>query len=267
MTVSDVSELQFEGSVLARSKERPVVVDFWAPWCAPCRSLGPILEREVTALGGRVELAKVDVDQAQTLSGRFEVQGIPAVMAFRDGEVVASFTGARDAGFVRKWLADLAPSDAARALAEATDEASLLALVADPEVGQVATLRLAQLLVVAARPAEALKLLEHVRAPEAEPLRQRASLALEAELYGGEPAARAALSRNPDDLEARWALAAALLTQAHVGPALDELLELVKRSRAFRADGARKAMVTLFEQLGHQHELTRDYRRRLQTIL
>ncbi len=267
MTVSDVSEQQFEQSVLARSKERPVVVDFWAPWCAPCRSLGPILEREVTALGGRVELAKVDVDQAPTLSSRFSVQGIPAVMAFRDGEVVASFTGARDAGFVRTWLAALAPSAAARALAEATDEPSLLALIDDPEVGQAATLRLAQVLVGSGRAAEALRLLERVRAPEAAPLRERATLALEAEQYGGEPAARAALVRNPDDLEARWALAAALLTQARFAPALDELLELVKRSRAFRADGARKAMVTLFEQLGHQHELTRDYRRRLQTIL
>jgi putative thioredoxin len=265
--ISDVSEQQFEQVVLARSNECPVVVDFWAPWCAPCRSLGPTLEREVTALGGRVDLAKVDVDQAPTLSSRFEVQGIPAVMAFRHGKVVASFTGARDASFVRQWLAELAPSDAARALAEATDEASLVSLTDDREVGQAATTRLAQLFLDSGRPAQTLALLDRPGAPEAGALRQRATLALEAERYGGESVARAALAHNPDDLEARWALAAALLTQTRFAPALDELLELVKRSRAFHADGARKAMVALFEQLGQQHELTRDYRRRLQILL
>jgi putative thioredoxin len=267
MMVSDVSEQQFEQSVIARSSERTVVVDFWAPWCAPCRSLGPTLEREVTALGGRVELAKVDVDQAPSLSSRFEVQGIPAVMAFRDGQVVSTFTGARDAGFVRKWLADLAPSDAARALAIANDEPSLRALLDDPEVGSVARLRLAQRFVTANQGAAALEVLSSVRTPEAELVRQRATRSLEAQQYGGEAVARTALERNPEDLDARWALAAALMSDARFGPALEELLELVQHSRSFRTDGARKAMVALFEELGHQHELTREFRRRLQTIL
>ncbi len=265
--VHDVTEAQFEAAVLARSREVPVVVDFWAAWCAPCRMLGPTLEREVEALGGRVELAKVDVDGAQALSARFGVQGIPAVMAFRDGEVVADFTGARDAGFVRQWLQQLSPSAAQQALAKATDEASLRALLPDPEVGAKAGLALGRWLLDAGRARDAMAVLLEVRGDEAEALRRSAAFALDAEAYGGEARAREVLSARPDDADAQWALASALAARGQFDEALALFLELVTTHRKYRDDGARKAMLTLFERLGAQHELTRAFRRRLQAVL
>ncbi|MFO0594661.1 MAG: tetratricopeptide repeat protein [Myxococcaceae bacterium] len=269
--VSDVSETEFPTAVLERSKQVPVVVDFWAGWCAPCRMLGPTLEREVSALGGRVELAKVDVDQAQALSQRFDVRGIPAVMAFRDGQVVAEFTGARDAGFVKAWLAELSPSAAKQALAVANDEASLRALVGT-EVGAAASLRLGELLLRGGRVNDALAALGAVppsaaEYEQAQALSRLAGFAADVESFGGEEKARAALAMDAGNHEARWAVACAHAVAGRDAQALEEFLELVRRSRKFRDDGARKAMLVLFERLGAQAEVTRDFRRRLQTVL
>lgn len=270
--VRDVGEQDFEEQVLARSREVPVVVDFWAAWCAPCRMLGPTLEREVKALAGRVELAKVDVDQAQSLSGRFGVQGIPAVMAFRDGKVVADFVGAKDAAFVRRWLEQLAPSQSGKALEGAKDEASMRALLSNPEVAAQATLRLAELLLAGGKGTEAVALLDTLRPESAEAqagvaLRRMAGFAVDAEQFGGEARAREVLARTPDDRDAQWALGCALAVRGEPAPALESFLALVTASRKYREDGARKAMVTLFERLGSQHELTREFRRRLQSVL
>src|ERR671922_777687 len=132
MTIFDVSEADFEQRVVERSRSLPVVVDFWADWCGPCKQLTPALERAAAARGGRVELAKLDVDANQRLSAAFRIQGIPAVKAFRDGRIVAEFTGAIPPAEVERFFDGLLPSEADQ-LAAAGDEASLRrALDLDP---------------------------------------------------------------------------------------------------------------------------------------
>lgn len=282
---NDISEAEFPQAVLERSKERPVVVDFWAPWCGPCRVLGPVLEKEVEALEGRVAMVKVNTDQAPRLAADFNIQGIPAVKAFRNGEVVAEFVGARPAAFIRTWLAALAPSPMAEALnrAEAAaaegrrDEALALVrpLVETPEIRDAANLLLARLLVEGGRPEDAQAAREALtridpRSEVAEkvPAVERfLGFAEDAHRYGGEEAALRALAKDPTDLEAKYALASARAASGDFAGALEEFLEIVSRDRKFKDDEARRAMLALFEHLGHDHDLTRDFRRRLQIIL
>ena len=116
-----VTPQDFETHVLTGSATQPVVVDFWAPWCAPCRVLTPALEQEIAAQGGKVALVKVNVDEAQELASAFQVSSIPAVKAFRDGKLVSAFEGARDAAFIRRWLGELVPSAGQVALERATE--------------------------------------------------------------------------------------------------------------------------------------------------
>src|SRR5512147_1473306 len=118
-TKVEVPPGQFEAAVIDESRRRPVVVDFWAPWCGPCRTLGPVLEKLAAAGGGDWLLAKVNVDDSPELAGRFGVQGIPAVKAFRDGEVIDEFVGALPEREVRRWLDGVAPGPADTAFAEA----------------------------------------------------------------------------------------------------------------------------------------------------
>jgi putative thioredoxin len=277
----DVGEANFAEAVVARSAERPVVVDFWAPWCGPCRVLGPILEKEIGALDGQVEMVKVNTDQNPNLANQFNIQGIPAVKAFRNGEVVAEFVGAQPLPFVRKWLADLAPSPSAEALERATAaikadkppeaEAALRPLLEDPAVRDQAALLLARLLLEADRPEEVRALLARIdpRSPAADAvpaLERLLAFAEDAKSYGGEQKARAALEADPKDLEARYALGSALAARHDFAGALDQFLDLVSRNRKFKDDAARLAMLAIFDHLGNAHDLTQDYRRRLQIV-
>jgi putative thioredoxin len=203
----DVTDATFETDVLTRSNEVAVIVDLWAPWCGPCKTLGPILEQVVGETAGRVELVKVDVDQNPQTSAAFRVQGIPAVYALKDGKVVDGFIGAQPESEVRAFVDRLLPSATEVEIADllaAGDEASLeRALEIDPgnEQGIVA---LAELLVGSGRPDEALALLERI--PET-------------------PATRrvAALARAGDELD-------------DVGGKLDSLLDRVKADDAARQE-------------------------------
>jgi putative thioredoxin len=279
--VKDVNESGFEAEVIARSRQVPVVVDFWAAWCGPCRVLGPIIEREVAALGGRVELVKVDTDANPKLAARYNIQGIPAVKAFAGGEVAREFVGLQSADFLRRWLAELAPSPGRQALAAAAAlaakddragaESALRAVLGDAEVADAAAVALANLLLDGGRADEAEAALASVdpRSPQADAadaVRRRLSFARDAAAFGGRDAAAAALARDGNDLEARFALASAHAAALEWEAALAELLELVKRSRKFRDDGARRAMLTIFEHLGPQHPTVSDYRRQLQIV-
>jgi putative thioredoxin len=279
--LKDVNESAFDAEVIERSRQVPVVVDFWAAWCGPCRVLGPIIEREVAALGGRVELVKVDTDANPALAARYDIRGIPAVKAFVGGEVAREFVGVQSADFLRRWLAELAPSPVKQALAAAAAlarqgdragaEGAYRALLGDAEVGGLAAIALADLFLDAGRADDVEAVLASVdpRSPQADAadaVRRRVTFARDAAAFGGRDAAAAALARDPADLEARFALASAHAAALEWEPALAELLELVKRSRKFRDDGARRAMLAIFDHLGPQNPTVSDYRRQLQIV-
>jgi len=287
--VKDVSAADFATAVIERSRALPVVVDFWAAWCAPCRVLGPVIEREIAALGGKVELAKLDTDASPEIAARYAIQGIPAVKAFRDGVVVSEFVGARPAAFVRDWLAALSPPaevlalEAAEGAARAGDRLSaepalrklLDELPARPELDRRLRPRalaiLARLLVDAQDVAAAEPVLVALEESGEEAdlvraLRWRLHFVQDAARAGGIEGARAAVARDAADREARWSLGAALAVAGQHEPALEQFLELAASARRPRGQDAREAMLALFEALGPEHALTQEYRRRLQIV-
>jgi putative thioredoxin len=227
----DVTDATFETEVLKRSHEIPIVVDLWAPWCGPCQTLGPIIERVVDATEGAVGLVKVNVDDNPQVSSAFKVQSIPAVFALRDGKVIDSFVGAQGEAFVQQWVARLAPSaeevEVASLLA-AGDEVSLRhALELDPD-NEGVIVALAELLVTDGRGDDALELIGRI--PETPSTRRVAALARQ----GG------------------------ALGDAGIEAKLDELLTRVKHD-----DDARRQFVDLLELLGPDDDRTSRYRRAL----
>jgi putative thioredoxin len=252
--VFDVSEADFEQRVIERSRELPVVVDFWAEWCGPCRTLGPALERAAQARAGKVELAKLDTDSNQRLAVRYGIRGIPAVKAFRDGQVAAEFTGAIPPPQVEAFFDRLVPSEAeelaARGAAEGDEQALRQALELDPRNG-VAKRALARLLLQQDDdPQGALDLLGATAGDfVADALAARAQLQLEG---GDEDLHRAFQAWDNGDHED----ALELLQQA-----------LAAADDADRRDVLRRVMVGIFTVLGTDHPLAREHRRRLATAL
>jgi len=230
--MTDVTDATFEEVVIARSAQVPVVVDLWAPWCGPCKTLSPIIERVVAHTGGAVELAKVNVDENPRVSATFAVQSIPAVFALRDGKIVDQFIGALPESQVAEFVGRLAPqSTEADLLVEAGDEASLRRAL-ELEVGHPTAVRaLARLLLDTGRPDEALEVLAKV--PETPETRV---LAAEARLAGQQV-----------DLEG-----------GDVGPLLDSLLERVRDD-----ESARQEFIDVLETLGPDDPRTARYRKAL----
>ena len=243
--IRDVTEGDFQDLVVERSRSVPVVVDFWAAWCGPCRTLGPLLEAAAGTREGKVDLAKVDVDGNQNLARSFGVQGIPAVKAFRDGAVVDEFVGAVPGSRVEAFFDGLAPSEAEEL--DTGDEASLRrALELEPGRADVAV-ALARLLLERGEPAEALALLENVSGSfQADGL-----------------AARIALEREP---EPGLQPAFAALDAGDRALALELLLEALRAADG-RQDEVRRVLVGVLDELGVEDPLAREYRRRLATAL
>jgi len=278
--VRNISGREFATAVVERSKTVPVVVDFWAPWCGPCRVLGPMLEREVAALDGKVEMVKVDTDQNPELSAAFQIQGIPAVKAFVGGQVADEFVGAQSLEAVRAFLQRLVPSEASVKLGQAraalaenrTDDAAALLrdVLDDRQLGDEAAWELARLYITGGRAEEAGPVLDRLEqgplAERAASLRRLAGFAAEAAAFGGADKARAAIATDDKNWQARYALACALAVAGDYGGALEELLTIVARQRKFRDDAARLAMLALFEHLGSENELVQHYRRQLQIV-
>jgi putative thioredoxin len=243
--IHDVTGDRFQAEVVDRSHQVPVVVDFWAEWCGPCRQLTPALEAEARARGEDVDLAKVDVDSNQALAQSFGVQGIPAVKAFKDGKVVAEFTGAIPPAQVAQFFNGLVPSEADR-LAASDDEADLRrALELDPRLS-TAAVSLARILIARGEADEALEILRPFEGDfSAAGLAARARLADDASLS---PAFSAwDEGRHEDALEAMQAAIAA--------------------AEGERRDEIRRMMVAIFTELGPESELARDHRRRLALAL
>ena len=249
-TVFDVSEADFEQRVIERSRELPVVVDFWAEWCGPCRTLGPALEKAAQARAGKVELAKLDTDANQRLAARYGIRGIPAVKAFRDGKVATEFTGAIPQPQVEAFFDRLVPSEAdelaARGAAEEDEAALRRALELDPRNAQ-AKQALGRLLLRRGDAQEALELLE----PAAGDFLAD-GLAARARLDGDDELSPAFEAWDAGDHER----------------ALELLQEALRDADdADRRDLLRRVMVGIFTELGADHPLAREHRRRLATAL
>ena len=274
--VIEVGDADFETAVLKRSETTPVVVDFWAPWCGPCRALGPLLERLAAEHQGAFILAKVNVDEAPAVSQAFGIQSIPAVKGFRDGMLVGEFVGAQPEATVRKLLELVLPTAAdglvarAATLAPEAAEATLReALELEPRHAR-ALLELARIVAARGDTPGALQLLERVSPPSplvGESERLAAELRMLADGAGDQAALRARIAADPNDLAARLELGRTLAALGKHEDALAELLDVVRRDRHFADDGARKAMVDLFAVLGSDHPLTDRYRNELAKAL
>ena len=241
--VYDVDEADFEQRVIARSSELPVVVDFWADWCGPCKQLTPVLERAVAARQGKVELAKVDVDSNPRLQAAFRIQGIPAVKAFRDGRVASEFTGALPPAEVERFFDALGPSEADELAAGGDEESLRRALEVDPNHAS-ARRELGKLLLRRGETDEALKVLE----------------GLSGDFVADGLVARTQLQGDPE-LDAAFEAWDA----GDPGAALERLQQAL--SDPERRDRVRRVMVAIFTELGPEHPLAREHRRRLSAAL
>jgi putative thioredoxin len=278
----DVTAATFDAEVIEASKVLPVVVDFWAPWCGPCRVLKPILEKLAGEYGGKFKLAKLNSDENQEIAAAYGVRSIPDVMAFKDGKVADHFMGAIPESQVRAFLDRLIPSaseiERARAqeLREAGDlvaavQALRKALELDA-ANDAARLDLAGILVELKRADEADALLAAVR-PNSDwdariaTLRAAIAFARAAASGGGEQELKAKLAANPSDHEARFGLASRHAGAGRYRDALEELLEIVRRDKKWKDGEARKQILAIFNLAEKQPELVSEYRRKLAATL
>ena len=276
----EAGEDNFEADVLERSHEIPVLVDFWAPWCGPCRVLGPVLEKLADEYSGKFVLAKINVDESPSLAGAFGVQGIPAVKLIKDGEIAGEFTGALPEPAVREMLARYLPSEYDEQADEAADleeqgkpaEAQAIyqsILDAEPTHAK-SLLGLGRVLMDAGDRDDALATLERISpAAEERKIADRliARLQLQGDQSADETTLRQKLAAQPDSMEARFELAQALAANEKFEEALSEFLNIVKSDRGFRDDGARKAMVQIFDVLPPDDPLIDKYRSELAKVL
>lgn len=267
--VIDVSDATFETDVLQRSQQTPVVVDFWAPWCGPCRMLGPVLEKLANEFAGGFILAKINTDENQRAAMRYGVQGIPAVKGFKGGQLAAEFVGAVPEPQVRSFLQKLGVTPGAVSGAAGPDPRALLqqgrfaeAEAALRQLGPCGTqLDLVRALLAQGKAEEADALIggitEEPDAVQAVALRPLAALVLEAR----------SASDGADGLDGLYLAAGRRLAAGDLRAALDTLLDVLRRDKGYRDGAARRAMLAAFAALGDEHPLVREYRTKLAAVL
>ncbi len=287
--IKDTTTANFARDVMDESRNQPVLVDFWAPWCGPCKQLTPIIEKAVKEAGGRVKLVKMNIDDHPSVAGQLGIQSIPAVVAFVNGRPADGFMGALPESQVKAFIdkvAGPAGADQAAEIAAVIEEASTLlaagdidgaaqlyaaVLQADPDNTQ-AIAGLAECMIGANQHQRARELLtqmpeELAKAPEVQALLKRLDQIDEARKLGDPVALEHTLSLNPDDHEARMKLAKIRNVEGRREEAAEHLLLIMKRDRTFEDDGARKQLLQFFEVWGPKDPATIMARRKLSSIL
>jgi putative thioredoxin len=278
----DVTSESFEKEVLEASKSVPVVVDFWAPWCGPCRVVKPILEKLAAEYGGRFKLAKVNSDENQEIAAAYSVRSIPDVMAFKDGKPVSHFLGAVPESQVRAFIDGLIPTASETQRARATELrlagqldqaiAALLKALEHDQSNDLARLDLVDAFIEAKRIDEAEAALDRVQ-PNIDwdarvlTLQSAIAFARSASSGGAEVGLREMLAVNPADLAVRYALASLCAGQGRYQEALDHLLEIVRQERGWKDGEARRQILAIFNLADKQPELVSEYRRKLASAL
>lgn len=271
--VIEVSEADFETAVIEQSSKIPVAVDFWAPWCRPCRVLGPILEKLADEAGGSFILAKLNVDENAQIAVQYEVRGIPTVKVFRDGRVVAEFTGAQPEQKVREFIKKAAPNFFDKRLydgnfflsirlwksAEKTFRELKGLAPRHPSVG----IGLAKSLLPQGRGCEALELLEEF--PRSDDVLQAENLKALAEMLCEVESGDPPIEENEQD--AVYYQAARLLARGNFAAGMDGLLDLLRRDKRYRKGRPKQVMLALFELFGEESPLTQEYRQEMASVL
>jgi putative thioredoxin len=269
--IKDATDASFMADVIEASRTQPVIVDFWAPWCGPCRQLTPALEKAVNAAKGAVKLVKVNIDENPRIAGQLRVQSIPTVYAFQNGQPIDGFQGALPESQVKAFIERLsgpAEPDDIETLLGGASQAYAAALQAEPEnVKAIAGLARCYLAGGDTERAAEVAAMAPADAKDADLASVRAALALAAEGASETAPLERRLAADANDHEARFDLAKALAAEGKLEAAADHLLILIEKDRTWNDEAARKQLLTVFEAAGPVSEVTKAGRRRLSSIL